>query len=49
MALSLLAQTLSIQIRRSPLSFGANKLSAMRGPGDSYSDVILRLANLEAG
>ena len=27
----------------------ANKLSAMRGPGDSYSDVILRLANLEAG
>ena len=26
----------------------ANKLGAMRGPGESYSDVILRLIELEA-
>jgi hypothetical protein len=26
----------------------ANRLSAMRGPGESYSDVILRLAAAEA-
>jgi predicted CopG family antitoxin len=27
----------------------ADKLAAMRGPGESYSDVILRLVEIEAG
>ena len=27
----------------------ADKLSALRGPGESYSDVILRLVALERG
>jgi hypothetical protein len=27
----------------------ADKLGAMRGPGESYSDVILRLAGVERG
>jgi hypothetical protein len=26
-----------------------DKLSALRGPGESYSDVILRLAEIEVG
>jgi hypothetical protein len=26
-----------------------NRLTALRGPGESYSDVILRLVELEAG
>jgi predicted CopG family antitoxin len=26
-----------------------NKLRALRGPGESYSDVILRLVEIEAG
>jgi hypothetical protein len=26
----------------------ADKLAAMRGPGESYSEVILRIAGLEA-